>query len=220
MGNESADPSTAMSLVGKIQIQDKMCEVKAATPREGTRDRREDAKKMPLYHQNPAAVVAAPLPPPPPPPVMYGYPLIGYPANIPPHAMYYPPAPYMEYSPPNSYDGYMEYPQPAEPLAAGASSGTSMIPSVQPSYPIGVPPPQPLLPAVLAVPQPQFVAGGMPAPLAPSSSSSDVPVPMPYIGIPMTAAYGMPPAAPAPGTEHHSFHYWNGQQQHSTSETA
>jgi hypothetical protein len=217
MGNESADPSTAMSLVGKIEMQGKLCEVKAATPREGTRDRREDAKKMPLYHPNPAAAVVT-GPPPTPHPVMYGYPVIGYPANIPPHTMYYPPAPYMEYAPPNGYEGFMEYPPPVEPHTATNPSGASMIPAVQPPYPIGVPP-QPLLPAVLAVPQPQFVAGGIPAPPPPqlvppsSAASSDVPVPMPYIGIPVTA-YGMPAAAAAavaaPGMEHHAFHYWNG----------
>ena len=196
MGNESADPTTAMSLVGKIEMQGKMCEVKAATPREGTRDRREDPKKMPLFNQNPAIASGVP-----PPPVMYGYPLIGYPANVPPPAMYYPPAPYMDYSQPNGYDGFMMYPQLDEALVA-PQSGAPIIPLAQPPYPIGVPP-QPLLPAVLAVPQPHFPAGGIPPP------PSDVPVPLPYIGIPVTA-YGMPSA---PVMEQKSFHYLNGQQQ-------
>ena len=115
MGNEGADPKTAMSLVGKVEMQGKVCEIKSATPREGSRGRRsDDTNHVSIFAKTSTAAAGNPtaVPHSPPavvlgaPPTMmmgapvYGYPpaaAIGYPSSMMsslPPAMYYPPPPY------------------------------------------------------------------------------------------------------------------------------
>lgn len=168
MGNDVADPSTAMSLVGRVDMQGKMCEVKAATPREGIRGRgRHEPKKMMQPYDGPA-------------PDMYGYPPNGYPANMPPQAIYYPSPylmppgciPYMEYPQPNGYAPFVEYPPPVPLAEEPPQTGAMIFPT--PPYPIVTPHHMPVaLPPLTCVP---------PGPM----------VPFPLIGTPLVAC-GMPP---------------------------
>lgn len=230
MGNEGADPKTAMSLVGKVEMQGKICEVKAATPREGGRGRRDEPKNMPIFTPDPAGPAGQP------PSSMYGYPptAIGYPPNmIPPAVMFYPPpyaapplyTPYVEYpQQQNGYGAFTEYQPPFatdEPPPPTVNSSVimpvaSLPPSQQQPYPVvGIPQPSPLMPAggsgvaapaVLVHPPPALYNASMPPP--------DPTVPLPYLGIPLTYTGVVPPlttttttTTPPPTMEHLPYYH-------------
>ena len=100
MGNEGADPKDAMSLVGKLEMYGKMCEVKAATPKEGIGRVRAKENRQTFADPVPMS-----------PPNVYGYP--------PNMGMYYPPpgaGPYVLQPHaviPGQYVTYMgDYPHP------------------------------------------------------------------------------------------------------------
>ncbi len=233
MGNEGADPKNAMSLVGKVEMQGKICEVKAATPREGGRGRRDESKNMSLYTPDPAVPAGQP-----PSAGMYGYPptTIGYPPNmLPPALMFYPPpfatppayTPYVEYlQQQNGYGAFSEYQPPFTMDEPPAQTGNSpviipvapLLPAQQLQYPVvGVPQPPPLMPtggtaaaaAVLVHPQPALYNSSMPPP--------DPTIPLPYLGIPTPYAGVVPPlTATSPPTIMEQLPYYHNHHHHPT----
>lgn len=117
MGNEDADPENAMNLVGRLEMQGKVCEVKSATPKGGNgggnRNHRhnggESTNSNPYHGPRPGRFDAGRPPPQFVPPVMH------YPYGMPAQggAIYYPP-PFMH------HPGYgpvygMEYPPHTAP---------------------------------------------------------------------------------------------------------
>jgi hypothetical protein len=161
MGNEASDTSNVMSLVGRIEMQGKMCEVKAATPRElnGNRGFRrnnnnninnsnttnnEDSKALVTEGSSSNALnnktVTTPKATPSSfVPSVYAYPPIppnqGIPTHFPPpNAFYYPPA-YPVISSATGYvPSHMEYP----PTSGGFANPVSVGAYVENSFPNGV----------------------------------------------------------------------------------
>ena len=225
MGNEGADPKTAMSLVGKVEIQGKVCEVKAATPREGGRGRRDETKNMASFPSDP--LLPSEIPPVAP---VFGFapPTIGFPPNIippPPPVMYYPPplfspshgySPYSEYpQPQNGYGAFTEYQPPSAATADEPLPPTAYAPGVVPVTPplqqqlypvIGMSQPTPLVPgAILVHPPPPVLYN-------PSMPSTDPTIPLHYVGIPLSYAGVVPPVptlAPTTMMEHDTYHHYS-----------
>lgn len=136
MGNEGANPDNAMSLVGRLEMQGKVCEIKAATPREGVspRNRCDDTQRMDNFRRVSTQFDG---------PHQYVHPMhYGYPSGGMPHGYYYPP-PFMV--PPGSYvapHGYMEYPAgPPVPHADPSNSQFAGTPEHGFAFPpvVGIP---------------------------------------------------------------------------------
>lgn len=109
MGNEGADPENAMNLVGRLELQGKVCEVKAATPKEGggTRNRHSEHTNVAPYRGRQARFDNGP-PQLAPPGMHHAY----YPGM--PHGVYYPPPPFMPHPgcTPHPFMGYPHSPHP------------------------------------------------------------------------------------------------------------
>mmetsp|Transcript_1070 Transcript_1070/g.2669 ORF Transcript_1070/g.2669 Transcript_1070/m.2669 type:complete len:226 (-) Transcript_1070:615-1292(-) len=186
MGNEGADPQTTHvhHLVGRLEMQGKICEIKAAEPKEGgggkgrsVRDLKRDVSNNKSHHQQQAqqqaqmpmfafpdpnqattaATTTMTMQPPPPPP--HPYPGWGIP-------MYYPP-PYPMVA--AAVGGIVDYNHP---------DGTAPLPPpLPPMPPMMQPPPMPPMPPAMEYPVYDHHAAGM--------------IPQPYASV-------MHPAPPGP----------------------
>ena len=171
MGNQDADPSTAMSLVGRIEMQGKVCEIKAATPRETTiRPRNDESKRTPTTADSANTVSGPRLTR--PAVDGYGYPptstnMTFAPTMVPPPLIYYPPP----YATPHGYTSFVPYPPqqpgyatfPDFPPLYTAENAAPPPPIMTHQYPVlGIPShpaPTPVLPAaMITLPAPAVVA--------------------------------------------------------------
>lgn len=200
MGNEGIDSNTdIMKLIGKVEMQGKVCEIKAATPKantmrgNGSGGRRGDGSNKRLQHQKavPYADSDAGFAPygqqgvgpiPPAMPMYHGY----SPAVVNSAAVYYPPPPYMSHLA-IPVDPYMTYP----PMSAGPPSLVEVPP---PHNPIGAAIVNPHL-----VHEQQYL---QPAAAVVSPGPALFP---PIFGMPPPVVYGAPVAMPPliPMENHH-----------------
>jgi len=129
MGNEGVDPSTP-NLVGRVEMQGKVCEIKAATPKEGGNKARRESHPKAVTEQKANPAVGAMHNVPQNNPGVYS-PVPVHPVHpVPfPENHHMPPVPYPQQFPPQMMPGYYAHPY-APPVMMGGFVDPSVAESI------------------------------------------------------------------------------------------